>query len=377
MDVSARRDSAEAYLKLGYDPIPLKFDSKRPLQKGWQIQLPEDMWRSAPIDANLGLRGGGESKAAFIDCDEKKVPGTFANAQMWLEGLGFHSGDYPVVKTASGVGRHIYMTLEDFIPGNSRILTPGFGAGEFRYGPGAYVVAPPSAVTGQDYVFVNGDYRCLPKLAISDVLPIIGSRDEHEISQPSPTRISRRAKQLLRGKTDTSFPSRSEAEMSLLVSLINSGHTFDSIINLFLQHPCAGKFAELRRTSESSAIRYLQHSYMNAKTWADNHESTGRQIAKVAIAWAESIPWIGRNGLNNRAVFLAHCQIAYKSGKVKYGASSRELGEMSGMSHAAAARATARLIEQGLIVIELYSTGEYSSVYRLSAKLIHSLKVRV
>ena len=162
--------------------------------------------------------------------------------------------------------------------------------------------------------------------------------------------------------------------MSLVVSLINTGHNFDSILALFSRFPSAGKFAELHKKSVSAATRYLYHSYLKAKAWADSHECVGRQIGKAAIAWAESIRWTGRNGLNDRAVFLAHCEIAHKSGKLEYAASSRELGELSGMSHAAAARATKRLCEQGLIVVEKYSYGEYSKVYKLSAKLRHSIK---
>jgi len=141
-----------------------------------------------------------------------------------------------------------------------------------------------------------------------------------------------------------------------------------------MRYPCAGKFAELRNKSDKYAFSYLRHSYNQAKDWAENHESEERLFAEAAITWAQSRPWSGRNGLNDRAVFLAHCQIAYRAGKIIYGASSRELGELSGMSHGAAARATKRLCEKGLITLEKYAFGEYSRVYRLSAKLRHSLK---
>ena len=172
MDNSAPSYSAAAYTKLGFDPIPLIRGSKRPLRKGWQIQPPEVMWRVAPIDANLGLRGGGQVNAAFIDCDDKKVPGTFSNAQMWLEGLGFVSGDYPLVKTASGSGRHIYFSLDGSIEGNSYALSQEFGAGELRFGSGAYVVAPPSNVDCQEYQLLDGDYQNLPTIAVCRLFDI-------------------------------------------------------------------------------------------------------------------------------------------------------------------------------------------------------------
>ncbi len=59
------------YTELGIDAIPLRPDEKRPLFKAWQTKEPRRLWTMAPKDANLGLRGGGEIGAAFLDCDDK------------------------------------------------------------------------------------------------------------------------------------------------------------------------------------------------------------------------------------------------------------------------------------------------------------------
>jgi len=179
----------------------------------------------APADANIGLRGGGEAKVAFIDCDENKIRGTFENAKKWMEGLGFKSGYYPVVKSASGLGRHIYISLNGFIPGDYRKLSRDFGAGEFRYGQGAYVVAPPSEVNHQRYSLIAGDFQHLPKIDFRDVLKILENKDTFEV--PSRAPISRWAKLILEGKFVGDFQSRSEREQSLIVSLINTGHKFN------------------------------------------------------------------------------------------------------------------------------------------------------
>jgi hypothetical protein len=55
--------------------------------------------------------------------------------------------------------------------------------------------------------------------------------------------------------------SRSEAEQSLITSLINAGHDFASVLALFMRYPCAGKFSELRVESEKKAESWLRHSY--------------------------------------------------------------------------------------------------------------------
>jgi hypothetical protein len=61
----------------------------------------------------------------------------------------------PIVKTASGLGRHIYLRLEDPPAGATRLIHPNKGFGEFRFGCGAYVVAPPSIVGGCEYKLIK------------------------------------------------------------------------------------------------------------------------------------------------------------------------------------------------------------------------------
>jgi hypothetical protein len=143
--MNAIRESASKYLTLGYSPIPLDPRSKDASIHGWQRRKLDRLWRDAKPDSNLGLRGGGDVRAAFLDCDEKNQLGTFDHAVTWLAGLGVT--DYPIIQTASGIGRQIYVTFSGGLPGEYRKLKSEFGAGEFRYGQGAYVCAPPSVVT--------------------------------------------------------------------------------------------------------------------------------------------------------------------------------------------------------------------------------------
>ena len=160
MSVITVRDALEEYTLLGFDTIPLKPDSKMPRCNAWQSRNPHRMWRDVSGAVNIGIRGGGESKVAILDCDEKSQPGTYENAKRWLESIGY--SDYPVVQTASGIGRHIYVNFAGGLEGNYCNFTSDFGAGEFRFGPGAFVVAPPSIVDCTSYSLLQGDYQQLP-----------------------------------------------------------------------------------------------------------------------------------------------------------------------------------------------------------------------
>src|SRR5512140_3737927 len=102
-------DTARAqYEQLGFDTLPLQAGSKKPYARAWQSRLPYRLWQNAPQGANIGIRGGGLANVAFIDCDE---PRTFDAVTNYLTGLGYHGDSYPIVQTASGKGRHIYITL--------------------------------------------------------------------------------------------------------------------------------------------------------------------------------------------------------------------------------------------------------------------------
>lgn len=360
--------TAADYAALDFDTLPLKPGTKLPAVIGWQQRNPARMWASAPHDSNIGIRTGGG--LAVLDCDEKTIPGTFDRAQAWLAGLGYLPGDYPLVQTASDVGRHVYLSFSGDLEGAYHILTGDIGAGEFRHGPGAYVVAPPSTITGAaTYSLLDGDFRQLPKITTQDILPLLSPQAHSLEAAPG---ISRLAAALLHG-AQSSYRSRSEAEQALVLSLVNSGHTFDSILSLFMSNPCAGKFSELRSKSEKSAIRWLHLTYNKAVMFSA-HESRARQTARAALSLAESIPWPGKAGMYDKAVYSAHCQIAIKAGRLEYGASCRELAELAGTSSATAMNATHRLIEAGLLGSSTPAAGEYSNRYFLKVdKTLHSL----
>jgi hypothetical protein len=364
-DIRAARDEFEG---LGFDTLPLRPGSKDAFSRRWQSSDTSRLWRRAPQDANIGLRAGGDASIAFLDCDEDKRPGTFNTAVSWLAGLGYLPGDYPVVQTASLIGRQVYVAFLGGLPGNYRNLANDFGAGEFRYGAGAYVAAPPSQVGDSIYTLLSGDYRQLPKVALADVLTILGNKDLTPVPGDKSPSIPRRAMALLNGKHVENFKSRSEAEQSLITSLINAGHDFASVLALFMRYPCAGKFSELRVESEKKAESWLRHSYDEAVRWTSTHESIARQTAAAMLEQAESISWPGRTGAVDQAIFIAHCHIAYRAGRSVWAAACRDLGELAGVTHSTAAAATRRLIDTNLLALNTPFIADSAALYQFGGQ---------
>ncbi len=350
----------QEYDELGFDTIPLKPGSKVPFRNSWQTRSPNRLWWDVPQDVNIGIRGGGLADLAVIDCDH---PITFENVTRWLEGLGYQPGDYPIVQTASGKGKHVYTTFSGGLSGDWRVLSKEIGAGEFRFGSGSYVVAPPSMVNGGGvYTLLDGNFSRLPVLALDDISLIIDNHENNIAKRPTP---SRNAQALLCGKGFENYKSRSEAEEAIIVSLVNSGFSFSEVLELFNRYPCFGKFDELKRQNTKNAERYLEHSFNSAAKWASDNESKPRKKAKAAIEWAEAAPWPGRTGAVDQRVYMAHLHIAYKAGRLSYAAGSRTLAELAGISRDTAAKATHRLCNKGLITLEAQAAGDCASIYRI------------
>jgi hypothetical protein len=357
-------EAADAYADLGLDAIPLHPGTKDPIGRNWPNRPPAELWRHAPADSNVGLRCGGEARLAVVDCDEKTKPGIFTTTQTWLAGLGYMPADYPVIQTASKIGRQIYVTLAGTLPGHSRHFAKGFGAGEFKFGNATQVAAPPSIVGGNEYRLIAGDFRQLPRLEVKDILPILGNQStEPEAARPN---IPALAWRILSGDVDTirRYATRSEAEQACIASLINAGHDFGSVMNLLIHSPGAGKFAEMYQKHPQSAVKWLEHSFEEAVSFCA-HDSKSRTLAEAAIEWAASRPWPGRSGAVDHRVFIAHATIAHRSGKLEYGVSCRELAELAAVGFKTAIRATHRLISADLLSLDTPATVSCPNRYRL------------
>lgn len=367
----ARRE----YGLLGFDAIPLIPNRKQPLVKGWQRQLPSEMWDHAPDDANIGLRCGGKLQFAAFDADDKNAAGTSDNVLRHFAGLGLNESDYPQVATPSD-SRHFFIRIAELLVGNYCHLSRATGAGEFRYGMGAQIAAPPSQIPKGNYRLIAGNLANLPIISIADLLPLLPPRGDWLQQRGRPIKpifieprtgrtLSQNAEALLRGESLNRFHSRSEAEQALITSLVNTGHGYDSILELFLLYPCAGKFSDIYSKNPDKGREWLLRSVRKAEAWTQAHESYGRRIARNALEWAKSYEWAGRTGAYDRAIFIAHARIAFQCGQVNYAAPCRTLAEMAGVNFLTAANATRRLQALRLIRLEKAAVAYFAAVYRI------------
>lgn len=355
--------AARGYLDMGMDAIPLYPLSKRARSLSWQRVEPSVQWEKATEADNIGIRGGGALALAFFDSDDKIKP-TWHNVVDFLWGLGLEPGSYPVDTTAHN-GRRVYLSLMGELDGDSRNFNDDFGAGEFRYGPGALVVVPPSELPDGIYQHESGDLRNIPRIHVRDILPILSNqvvktREERRILKPS-----RRALALLQGQGVETYSTRSEAEQAIVTSLVNSGYDFSEVLGLFESYPAAGKFRALWNDDPKKAIRWLQGSFDKAAAFVESQQSPARETALSLLQYARSIAWPGLTGSTDRAVYLAHLSIAIRAAKLTYSAGSRELAELAGVNSKTAAKANHRLIADGLLSLATPAIATLANQYRL------------
>ena len=358
---------------LGYNPIPLRANSKVPFRKNWPDQDINEQWRNCPSECNIGIRAGGSINAAFLDLDEKNKPGTFETATNFLKGLGINPGEYPVTKTASGHGRHIYLQLLNVLDGNVRKFLPDFGDGDFRFGCGAMVVAPNSVVGKQEYSLISGDYSRRPIISFADIKPILVDQSGFRPTRRKINYIPKRTWDLIHGDGINRYHSRSEADQAIITSLINLKFNYQKILDIFRTYPCAGRFQYMYQKSKISAEKYLLTCYRAGLEFTQNNESKKRLDILSIKNWVETRHWLGRSGITCQAVLLAHCEIAFRSGSLQYNASCRELAELAGVSLGTASSITTRLVNEKYLELTRVSAANYAAEYKFGDKVKHFL----
>ena len=348
------------FIEAGYECIPLIPASKLPLRKAWEKRLPFSQWYNAPDDSNLGLRAG--NGKAFIDCDDKNVPGTFSNVVNWLVGLGYDRDTLPIVQTASGVGRHVYVNFTDSLLGSRRNFINSFGAGDFRYGSASQVATFPDTIAGMgEYKLLQGDITRLPVLDLKDVSSLVDINKA--VTDPKQSkRASALALAIMRGIKPERYATNSEGEAGLVLSLHNSGYTYDEIKQVFDLNPCLGHYADKHKAqSTREAERWLTMTFKNAVQYSQNESEARRNIASW-IARAELSAW---NKVTDKNLYLAHAEIAHKAGRYEHAADVRTLSLRAGVGICAVSKGNKRLVKAGgLAVVEPFS-GIRATTYRL------------
>lgn len=361
------------YKEFGLIALPLKPNSEMPLFQDWQYRNPTFQWDSAPENSNIGILCGGPKRIAVIECGVGDNENSYKNIIDWLERLDVRQGSYPVVKSPLGFTRHIYFSLAGDLPGESYPLSPEIGDGVIYYGPRTYVIAWPSETNDGVYTLAQGDFRTLPVLTNLEIiklldLPIIPSWVK-EGSKPIPDYelfgIPALVLALIQGDDIDKYQDLLEMEQAIMISLIKKGYTDSQILSIFLNNPIAGGFREIHDFNTEIGLKWLRLLIEKSKEPLKANHSIDHRLARETIAWAESKPWPGRTGLTDQAVLIAHAKIALRRGQLIYGASVREIAELSGISRTTASIATNRLIDTGFLRKVNPSVGFQSAIYDL------------
>lgn len=379
----------EFYEERGFEPIPLPPNSKNPawLGKRWQARPIAQLWRLPKVAraaqrANIGLRftpnGYNRTHHVVIDCDDKEAPGTAANVTRALAGLGV---DAPVIATASGSGRHVYLTCED-VP--SAITRPNLarevGKGQFFVRSGQ-VVAPWSVVDNGVYRLLSGNWDVRPSVAYADIgwmfdamtttadyiaagedagapIALVKSIPVRLLWRPMPVtvwhgfellKVAERGAPITLG--NQTYPTRSEAEAAIVAKLALCGWDFDAIAATFRDEQ-PGHFI-----AQKSPMGYLRTTY----TRAVRHivASPTRQAIAAQYQDATVSPWPGRTGSTDAKVYAGVLADMFAADATTSSIAVREVAEHAAVQPKTASKALTRLARQGLI-----KRGKDATVYR-------------
>jgi hypothetical protein len=332
--------AAIALHERGANVIPLAPRDKVPAQsfKRWigRPQSEDDVARLFHRhDGNIGALGGVHSEAlldaghlAFIDCD----------TAMGFDMVGalIRSGYGQTLTAKSARGGHYWIRTDD------PIKTCTFAGGELR-GRGAYVAAPPSLhPSGIAYRWIDVDAPImrvneLPGFTFEVVPAERLPRLVMRILANDPAVIGR-------------YASRSEVDRALMLSLANAGYSFARIVPLFQS---SRHDSHLDRAGRDY-LKRLEAEYLRATEYkhADSFIAAREFVAGVR-QWAltaHDITGNSRTRETDRRVLLAHCDVAYKAGRLEWHMSRRDIEQAARVGDQTAILANRRLQAAKIIV---------------------------
>jgi DNA-binding MarR family transcriptional regulator len=354
MTVSSLRAVAEDYANHGLSTVVAFPQSKVP-GVSWgrfAYEAPTEFERDAMFsfdgDLNIGFVCGVASQnTALIDAESQSV---FIEQVKRFDRAG--KGDTWMAETYRG--GHISIRLPFPVAGYK-------GDGFEVRGQGQFVLLPPSIhPSGKQYNFLHRPDKII-EVSPAD-LPWLKLEPARTVRP-----IPRKAARLLSGDGCTNYETRSEAEQSIVTILFNAGFSFDETLALFHSHKAAGKFSALYANDPAKAVAWLKMGFEAARQWCVK-DSPARKIARVAMAHAQTVPWPGRYGSTDRAVYLAHLSLAHQAGQQDYHASSRDVAEHAGCTRSTASRASKRLINAGFMRLVKPAAFTYANRYLLLQK---------
>ncbi len=293
------------------------------------------------------LGGKPSERLAIIDCDNMPT------AERMLAAL-----DRPntwLVKTYRGM--HIY-TRTPVAVRSTR------GDGFDLQAQAKYCLAPGSRhPKGVTYEFIQKPERIV-ELPSLDAIPGLALLP----AATRPNDLPRHAWRLLTDATAWhEYTSRSEAECSAILSLINNGCDYARVLIIFSQHAHPDTHFQnlIRDRGVRHAEEWLRRVYNDTVEFAHTHHSPELQMILHGRQWVEQQTWQGQAGAYNRAVLLGHLAIAERAGRLTYQASVRDLAEQAGVSIKAVSKANQRLVKLSLIELVKAAYGTLAAMWRL------------
>jgi DNA-binding transcriptional regulator YhcF (GntR family) len=349
---------------------------KRPLNKA---QLIENF--SKP--SNIAVAGGSVSGNLLIfDVDEPRI---FENTLRYEKPMSALIEQAWVTQTPRG-GQHFLVRTE--FPVKTKDLKKQYGI-ELR-SEGVYAAFPPSLFKrGQEFLqyhFLDDSHKKkLIVLNSTDIdqlinigLPIEKATfDDKKIFHPFG--LSKKIYEILfyglyekygYVPKSRSGKSRSEAEYSIVLTLINNGWSYPEIENLFSTFASHhSKFKELNTRGND----YLHSCFLTASTWLKSNKSDIDNRIDRLFQIGENFNFEHRTKHTDKAVYYATLTIARKSGKINdISLPVRQIAEQAGISRLTAQRSIERIQSYGLIdntrCNDLFHAREFSIIENISVE---------
>ena len=357
-------NAALAYHEAGYNLVPLLPREKTAAQpwQRWQRKPQPTSWVErtfANHDGNLAALGGvtcipnGRRFPWYLDCDE---PTTWAELAPELRTRK--------VRTVRG-GNAWYVSSKP-------VRTQKHAGFEIR-GAKAYVMAPPSThPTGLVYQFVDVD----EPVALVDELPFCELTFD-DIPETYHTALPRLAQRILRSDTATlaRYPTRSEIDGALVLSLVNAGRDFAQIMAIMdgATYP-----SHYRSLPESRRFGWLLGCYEKCRALGDTPEWQASQASLTAfrayvVNLAPSRITTARTGVVDKRALLAHVSAAQAAGANDYHLSARDGSEAAQVTPETFGLATRRLAFHGWLEKSNDSTLTLAGRYRLAGERANSV----
>ena len=351
-------DIAHALHERGANVIPLAPASKEPSGRWahWATHPQawpdvERLFANAGPEANIAALGGIHSQAvtdgwgylALLDCDSGEA------LDMMRALVKATLGADPLI-SLSARGGHIWLRTPQ------PVRSARWPGGELR-GYRAYVVAPGSIhPSGARYKWANDGAEILRCDGLPGVPWAYVERD----------RIPRLAAAIMRAdeRILKRYPTRSEVDWALILSLVNVGASFEHVKACYI----ASRHPKHLDPSRRDFDKRLLAEYLRAKEQGDRADYTqAKEMAERVRAWAMSAEFKGtspRTREVDRRVLVAHAERAMKAGKSEWHLSLRDVMQAAQVGLMTASRATQRLINAGLLKSsERRSVGEYAQAY--------------